>query len=236
MDMNALSEPCLVAMMEQNNDDESVPDECMNEADLAVLMAGGGGAPNMEDLSEACLVAFMEQHNDDEEGGGIPAECMNEADIALFTSWGENSSPTMDQLAQLSEECFAALMAQHDDDDHEAYGCTSADDCAGCHFDGDGNEIAEGACEFNGGECFLKTGENHCQADEHGEYVQKPPPPFFSPLSPSASPTITQRRAARLLAGVPLHDRRDHARHHGRSRARGPVQPLTDSDRVRHLP
>ncbi|GMI18896.1 hypothetical protein TeGR_g3318, partial [Tetraparma gracilis] len=43
--------------------------------------------------------------------------------------------------------------------------CTAADGCDSCRFDGDGNEIAEGACEFNGDECFLKTGENHCQAD-----------------------------------------------------------------------
>jgi hypothetical protein len=115
------AEWCAAAMEDMMDDDEeggSIPAECMNEADMAVLMTGGEGM-DMNALSAPCLVAMMEQNNDDEEGGGIPAECMNEADIALFTAWGENSSPTMDQLAQLSEECFAALTAQHDDDDHD---------------------------------------------------------------------------------------------------------------------
>merc|ERR1719305_413121 len=104
-------------MNDMMDDEEggSIPAECMNEADMAVLMAGGEGM-DMNALSEPCLVALMEQNNDDE---SVPDECMNEADIALFTAWGENSSPTMDQLAQLSEECFAALTAQHDDDDHD---------------------------------------------------------------------------------------------------------------------
>ncbi|GMI25404.1 hypothetical protein TeGR_g6913, partial [Tetraparma gracilis] len=50
--------------------------------------------------------------------------------------------------------------------------CTERDDCEGCVFDGDGNEIAGGACEFNidADECFLVTGDTHCQVEEPNDY------------------------------------------------------------------
>jgi hypothetical protein len=106
---------CADAMEDMMDDDEeggSIPAECMNEADVAVLMAGGEGSMDMNALSEPCLVAMMEQNTDDE---SVPDECMNEADLAVLMAGG-GGAPNMEDL---SEACLVACLEQHNDDDHD---------------------------------------------------------------------------------------------------------------------
>merc|ERR1719178_17901 len=73
---------CTDAMNDMNDDAEGggIPAECVNQADMAVLMAGGEGM-DMNALSAPCLVAMTQQN--------LPAECVNQADMDILFSMGE---------------------------------------------------------------------------------------------------------------------------------------------------
>jgi len=70
-----------------------------------------------------------------------------------------------DSEAECANSCPAG-QCEYPEIDSDA--CTEVDSCAGCNFDGNGDRLMEGMCEYNGDECFLKDEEAAgCTQDCH---------------------------------------------------------------------
>jgi hypothetical protein len=144
--------------MNDMNDDADIPAECVNQADMAVLMAGGEGM-DMNALSAPCLAVLMAQNDDvvftdcagtefteelcDEVGGDWASTC-NE-----LLAW--SGDPYCDdEMPDFNCEAFGFDSGARSDDEYE-YGEYGGDDQYG-EYDGD-DQYGEYECGLDACVC-----------------------------------------------------------------------------------